>query len=100
MCISNYFEKVSARNDGKRQGTSCLIGFHFHCFFSIWRFQLGHLETFGASSKDLLPKDFAYRKLIPDIFCQEEPQIQIKCLKSVNFFPGGAFFRDLFMFLD
>ena len=53
------------------------LDFTFIVFFSIWHFQLGHLETFGASSKDLLPKAFAYRKLMPDIFCHQEPQIQI-----------------------
>ena len=104
MWVSIYFQTVWARNDGKRQRPSCLIGFHFHCFFSIWRFQLGHLETFGASSKDSLPKAFAYRKLMPDISCQEEPQIQIKCRKSVNFlpwrcqfFPGGAFLWSFYV---
>ena len=61
---------------------------------------LGHLETFSASSKDLLPEAFVYRKLMPDIFCHQEPQIQIKCLKSAKFLPGGAFFHHLFMFLD
>ena len=83
----------------KRQGRFRLIRFHFHCFFSIWHFQLGHLETFGASSKDFLPKRFMYRKLMPDIFCHQEPQIQIKCQKRVKVVTG-ANFQDLFMFLD
>jgi len=33
-------------------------------------------ETDGAG--DLLPKDFAYRKLIPDIFCQEDSQLKYR----------------------
>ena len=85
------------RRDEKRQGRSRLIRFHFHCFFSIWHFQLGFLEAFGASSKDLLPKRFMYRKLMPDIFCHQEPQIQIRCQKSAKFFPGGSNFHHLFM---
>ena len=72
------------RNDEKREGR-CF-------FFSVWHFQLelnqffffGHLETFAASSKDLLPKRFMYRKLMPDIFCHQEPQTQIKCQKSAK----------------
>ena len=69
---------------------------------------LGHLETFGASFKDLLPKRFMYRKLMPDIFCHQEPQIQIKCQKSAKFywevqistiFLCHIFFWDL-LFLD
>ena len=65
----------------------------------MWRFQLGHLETFGASSKDLLPKAFAYRKLMPDISCQEEPQIQIECLK-VSIFSGRCIFPGSFYVSD
>ena len=51
MCVSNYLKKVWARNDEKRQGPSCLIGFHFHCVFSfgvfswdIWRALVHHLR--------------------------------------------------------
>ena len=56
--------------------------------WDIWR---------PLSSKDLLPEAFVYRKLMPDIFCHQEPQIQIKCLKSAKFLPRGAFFHHLFM---
>ena len=52
---------------------------------------LGHLETFGASSKDQLPKRFMYRKLMPDIFCHQEPQIQIKCQKIHHLFMSYIF---------
>ena len=56
----------------------------------------GHLETFSASSKDLLPEAFVYRKLMPDIFCHQEPQIQIKCLKSAKFFTRRCIFPPSF----
>ena len=58
---------------------------------------LGHLETFSASSKDLLPKRFMYRKLMPDIFCHQEPQMQIKCQKSAKVVTGRCKFPPVFL---
>ena len=103
MCVSNYFKRHEWEVIKRGRGDLVWLNFTFIVFFSNWclswgwiKICLGHLETFGASSKDLLPEAFVYRKLMPDIFCHQEPQIQIS-LKSAKFLPGGAFFHNLFM---